>query len=177
MRMWNVFHSPIGLSAVLVGFLGVLIVVRPGIAAFQPASLYVLTAALLYALIMISARWIDRDEGFWTMVFYFMLSATFFSGLGAIPFWVPLQLEDLTLYGAMAVAGTLGITLISQAFRQGPASIVAPFEYTILIWASLLGWAVWQEVPDLWTYLGAAVIAASGIYILLRETRLRAARE
>ncbi len=164
-------------SAVLVGFLGVLIVVRPGIAAFQPASLYVLTAALLYALIMISARWIDRAEGFWTMVFYFMLSATLFSGLGAIPFWVPLQLQDLTLYGAMAVAGTLGITLISQAFRQGPASIVAPFEYTILIWASLLGWAVWQEVPDLWTYLGAAVIAASGIYILLRETRLRSARE
>ena len=159
-------------SAVLVGFLGVLIVMRPGLAAFQPASLYVVAAAVLYALIMLSARWIDRAEGFWTMVFYFMLFATIFSGLGAIPVWAPLRFGDLTLYAAMAVAGTLGITLVSQAFRQGPAAVVAPFEYTILIWASLIGWLVWQELPDIWTYLGAAVIAASGVYILLRETRL-----
>ncbi|MEX0921435.1 MAG: DMT family transporter [Rhodovibrionaceae bacterium] len=163
-------------SAVLIGFLGVLIVVRPGIATFQPAAIYVLAAALLYALIMLSARWIDRGEGFWTMVFYFTLFATIFSGLGAAPFWQPLNLEDLPLYLVMAVAGTLGITLISQAFRLGPAAVVAPFEYSILLWASLLGWLVWQELPDLWTYLGAAVIAASGSYIVLRETRRKTAQ-
>ena len=163
-------------SAVIVGFLGVLIVVRPGIDAFHPAALYVLAAALLYALIMLSARWIDRGEGFLTMVFYFMLFATIFSGLGALPVWQPLRLEDLPLYLVMAVAGTLGITLVSQAFRLGPAAVVSPFEYSILIWASLIGWIVWREVPDAWTYLGAAVIAGSGLYILFRETRQARAR-
>ena len=163
-------------SAVLFGFLGVLIVVRPGIAAFQPAALFALSAAALYALIMLSARWIDRGEGFWTMVFYFTLFPALFSGLGALWVWQPLRAEDLSLFVLLAIAGTLGITLISQAFRVGPAAVVSPFEYTILLWASLWGWLVWNEIPDAWTYLGAAVIAASGIYIVIRETRLGKAR-
>lgn len=163
-------------SAVLVGFLGVLIVVRPGIGAFQPAALYVLGAALLYALIMLSARWIPAGDRFWTMVFYFTLFPAIFSGLLVALVWQPLQLADLPIFLAMAVAGTLGMTLISQAFRLAPAAIVAPFDYTGLLWASLFGWMVWQELPDLWTYLGAAVIAASGIYIVFRETRLAKAR-
>lgn len=164
-------------SAVIVGFIGVLIVVRPGIDAFQPAALYALAAALLYAVIMISARWIGSSEGFWTMVFYFTLFPAIFSGLAVYPVWQPLRPEDLPLFLLLAVAGTLGITLISQAFRVGPAAIVAPFEYTILLWASLIGWFVWNELPDIWTYLGAAVIAGSGIYIVIRETRVARARD
>ena len=146
--------------------------VRPGFAAFQPEALYVIAAAFLYALIMISVRWIHAGERYWTMVFYFMLFTAIFSGLLVALVWRPLQLGDLPIFLAMAVAGTLGITLMSQAFRFAPAAIVAPFDYTALIWASLWGWMFWSEFPDAWTYAGAAVIAASGIYILLRETRL-----
>ena len=69
------------------------------------------------------------------------------------------------------------MTLISQSFRVAPAAIVAPFDYTALIWASLLGWLLWNEVPELWTYVGAAVIVASGIYIVIRETSRRGAAE
>ncbi|MEX2631233.1 MAG: DMT family transporter [Tistlia sp.] len=159
-------------TAVIVGFLGVLIIVRPGGTTFQPASLYVVGTALSYALFMISARWIDRREGAWTMTVYVVLFPLLFSGL-AVPFaWQPLQAPHLPLFLAQAVFGTLSMMLITQAFRQAPAAIVAPFDYTALVWASLLGWLVWGEIPDDWTYAGAAVIIASGLYIVIRETRL-----
>jgi drug/metabolite transporter (DMT)-like permease len=77
----------------------------------------------------------------------------------------------MPLFLGQAVLGTLGMTLISQAFRLAPAAIVAPFDYTALIWASVLGWLLWEEIPTVWTYAGAAVIIASGIYIVIRETR------
>jgi drug/metabolite transporter (DMT)-like permease len=158
-------------SAVLVGFLGVLLIVRPGAAAFQPASLVVVLAALIYALIMISARWIGRGEDVWTMMFYVVLFPLLFSAVAVPAVWITPQLSHLPLVFGMAVFGTLGMTLISQAFRLAPAAVVAPFDYTALIWASLFGWLVWGEIPDIWTYVGAAVIIAGGSYIVLRETR------
>lgn len=158
-------------AAVIFGFLGVLIIVRPGAAAFQPASLFVVATAMFYALGMISARWIGRGEDVWTMMFYIVLFPLLFSGL-MVPFvWEPPDMAHLPLFLGLAIFGTLGMTLITQAFRLAPAAIVAPFEYTALIWASVLGWLVWGDIPELWIYVGAAVIIASGIYIVVRETR------
>lgn len=164
-------------TAVIVGFAGVLIIVRPGAAAFQPASLLVVGTALLYALAMLSTRWIDRSESVWTMMFYVVLFPMLFSGLIVSVQWQTPALAHLPVFAVMAVFGTLGMTLISQAFRLAPAAIVAPFDYTALIWASLLGWLMWNEVPGLWTYAGAAVIIASGIYIVIRETRRSSATD
>jgi drug/metabolite transporter (DMT)-like permease len=158
-------------SAVIVGFAGVLIIVRPGAAAFQPASLFVVATALLYAIIMISARWIDREESFWTMMFYVVLFPMLFSGLVVAAEWRTPQPIHLVIWLGMAVFGTLGMALISQAFRLAAAAVVAPFDYTALIWASLFGWLVWGEIPGPWTYAGAAVIIGTGIYIVFRETR------
>lgn len=157
--------------AVIVGFAGVLVIVRPGAVTFQPASLFVVATALLYALFMISARWIDRSEKFWTMMFYVVLFPTVFSGLLVVTRFETVPMAHLPLFFGMAVFGTLGVTLIGHAFRLAPAAIVAPFDYTALIWASLLGWLVWGEIPALWTYAGAAIIILSGIYIVIRETR------
>lgn len=157
--------------AVIVGFAGVLVIVQPGAATFQAASTLPLAAALLYALIMLSTRWIDRSESTWTMMFYMSLFPTLFSGLAVLPFWRALQIADLPFIVAIALFGTIGVTLISHAFRLGHAAVVAPFDYTALIWASLLGWLVWGEIPGGWTWAGAVVIIASGIYIVLREAR------
>lgn len=159
--------------AVLVGFAGMLIIVRPGAAAFQPASLFVIATAMLYALFMISARWINREENVWTMMFYVVLFPMLFSGLVVPLEWEAVHASHMLHFLGMALFGTLGLTLIGHAFRLGPAAIVAPFDYTALIWASLLGWLIWGELPDAWTYAGAVVIAASGIYIVIRETRRR----
>lgn len=160
--------------AVLAGFAGVLIIVRPGAEAFQPASLYVVGTAIFYALFMLSSRWIHRDESLWTLMLYNNLFPMLLAA-PAVPFvWAPVSDVHLQLLAGMAVLAGFGIPLIAQAFRMAPASVVAPFDYTILIWASLWGWLFWGELPDEWTWTGAAVIVASGIYIVLREARVGA---
>lgn len=170
-----VLKEPVGWrrwSAVLVGFLGVLIVVRPGAATFQPAALMPVTTALFYAALMISARWVDPRESVWTLSLYLVGAGALLSGLVTPFVWVPLRAEDIGLFLAIALFGTAGMVLMTQAFRFAPAPVVAPFDYTALLWATLLGWALWGEVPDLATYVGATVIILSGIFIVWRESRL-----
>ena len=111
--------------AVLVGFIGVLIIVRPGAATFQPASLYVIGTALLYALFMISARMLDLRESMWTMMFFVMLFPMLYAAPFAMAVWVPIRPGDLPLFVLQAMFGSLGITLIGQAFRLAPAAVVA----------------------------------------------------
>ncbi len=159
-------------SAVLLGFIGVLVIVQPGGAAFQPASLLVIATAMLYALFMLSARWIGRDEGLWTMMFFVIVFPMIYSTPIAIAIWEPVAMADIPLFLAMAVCGSLGITLIGQAFRMAPAAVVAPFDYTALIWASGLGWLLWGDIPAGMTIVGAAIIILSGIIIVLREGRV-----
>jgi drug/metabolite transporter (DMT)-like permease len=158
-------------AAVLLGFVGVLVIVRPGSAAFQPAALLPVGTALGYALFMITARWIGRDERLWTMMLFAMLFPLVYAALPAVAVWTPVQGTDLVLFAAMAVCGSLGLALIGQAFRMAPAAIVAPFDYTALIWATGLGWAIWGDIPGIWTLTGAAIIMASGVIIILREAR------
>lgn len=159
--------------AVLVGFAGVLVVIRPGSAAFQAASLYPLATAFLYALLMIGSRWVDPRESMWTVMLYLVGAGALFSALPAMFFWTPVAAGDLWRFIALALFGTAGMTLMTQAFRVAPAALVAPFDYTALIWATAVGWLIWNEVPDMFTYIGAAIIIASGLFIVLREQRVR----
>ncbi len=159
-------------GAVLLGFFGVLIIVQPGSAAFQPASLFALGTAILYAFFMISARWIGRAEGLWTMMFFVMLFPLVYSAPFTLKLWVPVAANDLPFFLAIALCGSLGITLIGQAFRMAPAAVVAPFDYTALVWAALLGWLIWGDRLPGTTLLGALVIIVSGIIIVLREGQL-----
>lgn len=158
-------------GAVLLGFLGVLVIVRPGSEAFQLAALLPVGTALCYAIFMISARWIDRAERLWTMMLFAMLFPMIYAAPFALANWTPVQPADYGLFVALAVCGSLGLALIGQAFRLAPAAIVAPFDYTALIWATGLGWLIWGDVPMAWTIIGAAIIVASGIIIILRESR------
>ncbi|MGY6695819.1 MAG: DMT family transporter [Roseinatronobacter sp.] len=158
-------------GAVLLGFVGVLVIVRPGSAAFQLAALLPVGTALCYAVFMISARWIDRTENLWTMMLFAMLFPALYAAPVAVAVWQPVQFADLGLFIAIAVCGSLGLALIGQAFRMAPAAIVAPFDYSALIWATGLGWLIWGDIPVFGTVLGAAIIVASGIIIILREAR------
>ena len=158
-------------GAVLLGFAGVLVIVRPGGATFQLASFLPVGAALCYALFMLSARWIERAEGVWTMMLFVMLFPMLYAAPVAAAVWSPVQIGDLWLFVGIAVFGSLGITLIGQAFRLAPAAIVAPFDYTALIWATGFGWLIWGDLPVSWTVLGAAIIVVSGIIIILREAK------
>lgn len=158
--------------AVLAGFAGVLIVVRPGAGTFQNASLLPIVVAFFYAVLMISARWVDPRESVWTLMLYLVGAGALLSAL-VVPFvWVAIRPEDMWLFIGIAIFGTAGITLITQAFRFARSATLAPFEYSALIWATLLGWLIWNEIPDLLTYVGAAFIILSGCYIVFREQRL-----
>lgn len=157
--------------AVLVGFVGVLIIVQPGGSTFQLASLYVICTAVFYALFMISARLLGQRESMWTMMFFVMLFPMLYAVPFAVAVWIPVRASDLSLFVVLALFGALGITLIGQAFRFAPAAVVAPFDYTALIWASLFGWLIWRDTPEMWTLVGASVIVFSGIFIVVRESR------
>jgi len=155
--------------AVLAGFVGVLIVIRPGTTTFQLVSLLPVATAFVYALLMISARWVDARESVWTLLFYLTGSSALLSSF-IVPFvWNPIRVEDLWLFASIAIFGTAGMTLMTQAFRLAPAAVVAPIDYTALLWATALGWLIWNEVPDTLTFLGAFVIISSGVFIILRE--------
>ncbi len=156
-------------GAVLLGFIGVVIVVQPGAAGFQLAALLPVAAAVLYSLFMISARWVGPTEGLWTMMLFVMLFPMLYAAPFALWAWVPVQAQDLWLFVAIAIFGSLGITLIGQAFRLAPAAVVAPFDYTALVWATALGWLIWGDLLEFWTIVGALIIVASGIIIVLRE--------
>jgi len=159
--------------AVIAGFVGVLIVVRPGGAAFQLAFLLPIATAFVYALMMIGARFVDSRESVWTLLLYLTGTSALLSAF-IVPFvWIPLRPEDLWLFIAIALFGTAGITLMTQAFRLAPASVVAPLDYTALLWATALGWAIWSEMPDAATFIGAGVIIASGVSVILLERRRR----
>lgn len=155
--------------AVVVGFVGVLVVIQPGAAAFQLVSLLPVSTAFIYALLMLSARWVDQRESAWTMLLYLTGTSALLSAL-VVPFvWTPIGLEDLWSFAGVALFGTAGMTLMTQAFRVAPASTVAPFDYSGLLWATVLGWLFWREVPDAPAVLGAAIIVGSGFFILWRE--------
>ena len=167
-----IFREPVGWRrwlAVVIGFAGVLIAVRPGTAAFQPISLLPVATALVYAMLMLSARWVDTRESGWTLLLYMTGTGVVLS-LFIIPFvWIPVQSEHLWLFVAVAIFGTAGMTLMTQAFRLAPAVVVAPLDYSAIIWATLLGWLFWTEIPDALTFVGAGIIIASGVFIIWRE--------
>ena len=169
-----IFREPVGWRrwlAVIVGFAGVLIAVRPGTSAFQTISLLPVATAFVYALLMLSARWVDTRESVWTLLLYMTATGAALS-LFIVPFvWIPIRPEHLWLFAAVAIFGTAGMTLMTQAFRLAPAVVVAPLDYTAILWATLLGWIFWTEIPDALTFVGAAVIIASGVFIIWREHR------
>ncbi len=159
-------------SAVIVGFVGVLIMTRPGTGVFQPVALLAVGGALFYALAMISIRRLGTTESSATTVFYFTLFATA-AGAASLPFqWVAPDLAGyLQLVGIGLVGGVAQLAL-TQAFRLAPVGLIAPFDYGALVFAVLFGYALWNEVPDAWIVAGSLVVIASGLYILYRETRL-----
>lgn len=163
--------------AIGLGLVGVVVALRPSPEAFVGwAGLAVLCAAACYAASAIAGRLLCRTDAPESLVLWTMLMLTVFGGILATPQWVPLQVEHAGLLVAMGITGFGGQLAITEAFRHGQASAVAPFEYTALAWGVGLDWLLWQLLPDGYTLLGAAIIVASGLY-LVRHERVHAQPE
>lgn len=155
-----------------------LAIVRPhsgraaGTATFQLVALFPVGTALFYALSMIGSRWVDPRESTWTVMLYLVGFGALISGILSPFYWVAIRAEDIWLLLGLAFFGTAGMTMITQAFRFTSASLIAQFEYTGLLWATTLGWLIWQDLPDAATFIGATIIVMSGLFIIFRERQL-----
>ena len=156
-------------AAVVVGLIGVLVVLRPGSVELGLGHLTALIAAFFGALAAIIVRKIGQDERSVVLMLYPMLAN--FIVMGAIlPFvYKPMPIEHMGGFVVMAIMVYAGQTLIIAAYKAGEAVIVAPMQYSQILWASVYGALFFDEFPDLWTAVGALIIIASGVYIVLRE--------
>jgi drug/metabolite transporter (DMT)-like permease len=156
--------------AVAVGMGGVLVVLRPSGENFlSVGGLAILASAVGYAVSSVSGRILSRTDRSEHMVFWLMLLMAAGATVLAAPAWVPLGAGQLPLLCGLAVSGFLAQLAITEAFRTGEASIVAPFEYTALAYGIGLDWLLWRALPDQFTLLGAAIIIGSGLYLIRHE--------
>ncbi len=168
-----VLREPVGIrrwTAVFIGFIGTLIVIRPGMGVIHPAVFLVLAAAFFFALRQILSRALGRTDRTITTVAYTALTGTALLSL-PLPFlWrTPTTWLEVALMVGIAVAAGLGEFLLIKALEIGQAAVVAPMQYSMLIWGTFYGWLVFGHLPDFWTLVGAAIIIATGLYTLQRE--------
>jgi drug/metabolite transporter (DMT)-like permease len=161
-------------AAVLAGFIGMLIIIRPGAGAFQWAALLPIGMAFFYALYQIITRMIRGSADSLNALFYTALVGAAAASL-ALPFhWQLPGLAQAAMLVGIGFLGGLGHWFVIMAYERAEVSAVAPFAYTELIWATVFGVIVFGEFPDVYTFLGAGIIAAAGLYVLYRERRARA---
>lgn len=157
-------------AAVVVGLMGVIIVVRPGQAELGLGHLAALGAAFCGALASVIVRKIGNEERSVVLLLSPLL-VNFVAMGAALPFvWVPLQLPDLGLMAVVALFGLCGAFLSILAYRIGEAVIVAPMQYSQILWAVFFGWVFFHESLDTTTIIGASVVIVSGLYIVWRES-------
>ena len=163
-------------AAIIVGFVGVLVILRPASPEFNFWLLLPVAAALASGTRDICTRWAGRTDGTMAILFW-SNAATVVCGLATLPFvWVAMPFAHYALLFVLALLNTAAHFLMIYALRAGDAALVSPFRYTALVWAVLLGFVVWGDIPDQWTIVGSSIVVISGIYLALREARLAAAR-
>jgi drug/metabolite transporter (DMT)-like permease len=150
-----------------------LLIVRPTGGAFRPEALLIIASSISYAFMMVLTRWMARRSGGEERTFTFLVYTMTLQGLvgvlGAVPVWKPMSGFDLALTSAMgvfALGGQLGVT---AAFQRAPASVVAPLEYTALVWATFFGLVIYGDFPEPIVWAGVAVIVGAGLYTIWRE--------
>jgi len=161
-------------TAIAAGLAGVLLMIAPrGGQWVSLGALAAVVAAATYSLAVVSLRLLARTETPESMVFWFTALLSVGAGLLAIPGWLPLQLDHWPLFVGIGVTGALGQHFITEAFRNAPAAIVAPFEYTALLWGVALDLVVWRVLPGGVTLAGGAIVIGAGLYLMARERHSR----
>ena len=161
--------------AVVVGFIGMLVIIRPSAGLFQVAALLPVAVAFFYALYQIITRLISHRSDPLNMLFYTALVGAL-TMTAIVPFdWQTPTTEQWLMLVAVGFFGGLGHYAIIKAYQRAEAALVAPFAYTEIVWATSFGLFVFGDFPDLFTFIGTAIIIASGVYVVHRERKARAA--
>jgi S-adenosylmethionine uptake transporter len=155
--------------AVVVGLLGVMVVLRPGDADLSLGHAAALTAAVCSSLASVIVRKIGADERAAVLLLYPMVANFIVLGAALPLVYHPMPIQHLGMMGIIALFGFVAMLFIIQAYRRAEAVVVAPMQYSQMIWATFYGALIFDESPDFYTIIGSAIIMASGLYIVLRE--------
>ncbi len=161
------------ITALAVGFLGAMVIIRPGVAVLDLGAMLVLGSSAIWAVAMLIIKVLARTESSITITLYMGLVMTPISFVVAVFFWQWPSWEQLALFALMGALGSGAHVCLAHAFKIADTSVVLPLDFTRLIWASLLGYFLFAEVPAFWTWLGGAMIFLATTYIAYREARLK----
>ncbi len=167
-------REPVGLRrwmAVIVGFVGVLIILRPGLEALRPGALLALLTALMFAAYNVMTRLVARhDDGETSTLYMAVVGAVCLSFIAPF-YWTQPSPQEWAWLLCLSITAATGHFLLIKALEAAPASTLQPFNYTLLVFATIIGFAVFGTLPDFWTVIGAAVVVGSGLYTIYRERR------
>jgi drug/metabolite transporter (DMT)-like permease len=156
-------------TAVVFGFIGVLIILRPGAGLMTPAAMSVIAAAFCYACLAITARKLSTTETSYSLSVYVITGPLLFSGILLPGDWVAPSVSGWGLFLLAGACSAIAWVGIIGGYRRASPAMLAPFEYTALIGGAIAGYYIWNEVPDRWVVTGAIVIIGSGLFVVYRE--------
>ena len=152
--------------AITLGFIGVLFVLRPTPDHFHIAHLTTLVMSLLISLMLVSARYLSTTETGWSLNFYLPFAGIIMFSYPTLVFWTDPTTIDWSLFVMLGVSQTAALGCYIEALRLARPAVMAPLDYIRMIWTIIVGYAIWQEIPDQYTWTGIILIVASGIYIV-----------
>ena len=161
------------ITALFIGFLGVLIIIRPGYLPIESGTLLILIASFSFSIVLIMVKKLSDIDSSLTIIFYHLLFMTPLTFIIAIFFWEGINFTQFFIFVLMGSAGLISHWCLAQAFKLSDTTFIMPFQFTKLIWASFIGYVIFAESPDKWTWFGGIIIFTSVIYITYREAFIK----
>ena len=158
------------ITALIIGFIGILVVIRPGFIPLETGALWLLSAAISFSFVIIIVKKLMEKDTSLTTTFYHMAFMTPPTFLIALFFWDSINLYEIFIFFIVAVAGFLTQLFMAQSLKMGEITLIMPIQFNKLIWLSIIGFIFFNEIPDIWVWIGAIMIFISIVYITYRET-------
>ena len=156
-------------AALLLGFIGILIIIRPGYMPFEFGTILMLIASFSFSFVLIFVKKLSATDSSLTIIFYHLIYMTPVFFILSLFYWENINLNQLIIFTLMGASGLLSHWCLAQAFKMSDTTFVMPLQFTKLIWASLIGLFIFAEQPDIWTWVGGVIIFISVVYITYRE--------
>ena len=160
-------------TGLILGFMGALVILRPGVDAIDPGALLIVLSSALWACALIDIKVLSRTDSSLTITLWAGLFVTPLALLAALQFWRWPTSEELAWLLLIGALGSIGQLAVAQALHEVDATVVLPLDFTKLVWGATIGYLFFFEIPDLWTFVGATLIVASVTYIAYRERRVK----